>query len=252
MRLIFSPIFLLLAGLAVLAILAGRRGDRVTARSAWVLLIVGYLNSANMIVGATVGAWSVPSPPECQQSHPGATYVVLTGGASLVATEPRDVAMLSQATLRRVIAGIDMAAASPDSRLLISGGGIYVPIKEAIVARELALRLGWPAERLSIETASTDTFSSAMEVAELLRAETFGRPIVLVTSAIHMRRALFSYRNAQIDVIGCSTDAMDPVGGFIPGVIPTVGSLQRASDLWKEIAGLLVYKLRVAMRPAIV
>jgi uncharacterized SAM-binding protein YcdF (DUF218 family) len=249
MRLIFTPTFLLVSGLLVLAVLATYRRDRIVASIAWVVFVAAYSMTAGMVVGAFMRYWQVPPAPECHQPHPGHTFVVLTGGASSLARQSSDVALLSQATFRRVVAAIDLASQSADSQLLISGGHPAGVVAEARIAQELVLRLGWPAERLSIEEVSVDTYTSAVEVAAALRKAEARSPVILVTSANHMRRAMFAYRSVGIDVIACSTDAADFERSAI-SLLPQAPALQKASEGWQEVVGLLVYRLRVAMRPA--
>lgn len=249
MRLIFNPTFLLVSGLLILAVLATYRRDRVIAGSAWALFVVAYLSTTSVAVGAFMRLWQISPAAECYQPHRGSTYVVLTGGVSSQARQPSDVALLSQSTYRRTLAAIDFASQSPDSQLLISGGQPSGFVKEALVAGELALRLGWSADRLSTEDVSVDTYTSAIEVAAALRKAEVVPPVFLVTSASHMRRAVFAYRSMGVAVIACAADAMD-VERLPFSLLPQAPILQRASDGWREVAGLLVYRLRVAMMPA--
>lgn len=247
MRLIFNPAFLIVSGLLVLALLAMQRRDRIIAGFAWMLFVVAYLNTSGAAVGAFMRAWQVPPAPECHQPHPGGTYVVLTGGISIRARRPSEVEWLSQATYRRTFAAIAFAAQSPDSRLLISGGQPRGFVKEALAVRELVLQLGWPADRLSTEDVSVDTYTSAIEVAAQLRRDRVVMPVILVTSASHMRRAVFAYRSMGVDVIPCSADVLD-VERLPLSLLPQPPILQRAAEGWREVAGLLAYRLRVAMR----
>ena len=249
MRFIVTPTFLLVSALLFLAAFATYRRERAIANIAWCLFAIAYLATASAAVGLFARVWEIPPANECHQPHRGSTYVILTGGVSGRARQPSDVALLSQASYRRIVAAIDFASQSPGSHLLISGGRPSGLVKEALVARELALRLGWPAERLSTEAASVDTYTSAVEVAAALREAEVTSPVILVTSASHMRRAVFAYRSRGVDVIACSTDMMD-LGRAPFSLLPRAETLQSASRLWHEVAGLLVYKLREAMRPA--
>jgi uncharacterized SAM-binding protein YcdF (DUF218 family) len=55
--------------------------------------------------------------------------------------------------------------------------------------QQLILRLGVPAERVLLETESKNTREEALVIGRML-AGRGGRPVVLVTSPTHMRRAL--------------------------------------------------------------
>ena len=247
MRLIFTPVALIVFGIAVLALLAAYRRDRIVAGTAWVLFFVAYLASTAAPVGALMRLWQVPQAPACNESHPGSTYVVLTGGASGAARQSTDIALLNQPTFRRTITAIDFAARSPGSRLLISGGAEVGLVNEAQIAREFALRLGWPAERLSIEERSFDTYTSAREVVGILQREHAAPPVLLITSASHMRRARQAYQSAGVDVLPCSTDYVDLHPIFPDSLLPTATALEKAGESWKEVAGFVVYAMRAAL-----
>lgn len=60
-----------------------------------------------------------------------------------------------------------------------------------------------------MEEISFDTFSSAMEVSRVLKSQANSRRVILVTSALQMRRARFACRHAGVDVIECPTDYLD-------------------------------------------
>lgn len=155
-------------------------------------------------------------------------------------------ALLQQPSFRRLIRAVDLASEAPGSHLLISGSAEVGLVNEAQIAKEFVLRFRWPEERLTIEDRSTDTLTSAQEVAEVLKSEAIAQPVLLVTSALHMRRAQFAYRQAGVAVLACAADyvALFPI--FPDSLIPEAGALQKAGEGWKEVMGLAVYAMRSA------
>ena len=82
--------------------------------------------------------------------------------------------------------------------VIVSGG--RAPggeVTEAEAARRYLLDLGVPPDAIITEGASTDTFENAANVRGICRRRGFSRPI-LVTSAYHLKRALWSFERAGL------------------------------------------------------
>jgi uncharacterized SAM-binding protein YcdF (DUF218 family) len=156
--------------------------------------------------------------------------------------------VLNQATYRRAIAAIDLASKSRTSTILISGGAEVGTTNEAVIAEQFIVRMGWPKMRLMVESRSFDTKTSATEVAKLLQNRSEFESVVLVTSALHMRRAQLAYRQEGLNVLSCATDYTDLFPMLPDALLPDAGVLRKSAELWKEMAGLVVYALQYALR----
>jgi uncharacterized SAM-binding protein YcdF (DUF218 family) len=240
LRLLISPAFLIFAGLALLPVLLWWRRERGLAALAALLCSVFYLFTAPLPSFLVARVLQVSPAAECSHPANDARLVILTGGATGSARSADEVYRLERATFQRVVHGLQLAAASPDATVLISGGAEAGLTNEARIAERLALQLGWPAARLQIEETSIDTLTSGTEVARLLPAGT--RP-VLVTSTWHMRRALAAYRAADLDAIPCPVPEPDALI-FPDSLVPQGGTLGKSSQFFKEVAGLLVYRMK--------
>jgi uncharacterized SAM-binding protein YcdF (DUF218 family) len=240
LSLLLSPPVLLFSAMLILVIACWRKQQRTLLWLSFGLATAFYV--ANTPVTVNLFAWSVGlrAAPECGSPIANATVVVLTGGASGSARNARELWRLDQATFRRLVFAVEIARRAPHSELLISGGAEVGLTTEARIAEQFVLQLGWSAARLRIEDTSFDTYTSARDVAPMLDR---ARPLVLVTSDLHMRRAAYIFGKAAMHPIACPVP--DPDALIFPdSLLPHPGSMHKFSQAWKEILGLIVYALR--------
>ncbi len=240
LSLLLNPPVLLFAGLLILVIASWRKRQRLLLVLSASLATAFYIANAPATVNLL--AWSVAlrAAPECSGNISDATVVVLTGGASGSARKPQELWRLDQATFRRLVFATELAGRAQGSELVISGGAEVGLTTEARIAEQFVRRLGWPADRLRIEDTSLDTYTSARDVAPMLDRS---RLLVLVTSDLHMRRAAYVYRKAGMNPIACPVPDPDALV-FPDSLLPNPGSMNKFSQTWKEVLGLIVYALR--------
>lgn len=131
--------------------------------------------------------------------------VVLGGGYTQAATQPL-ASQLGAFTLPRVVEGVRLWHALPHTKLVLSGKG-WETISEAVAMANLAQGLGVPRERLILDSESSNTAEHPLKLAAVLGRDGF----VLVTSAIHMPRAMDHFRRAGLSPLAA------PVGHLLTG-----------------------------------
>lgn len=122
--------------------------------------------------------------------------------------------------------------------VIISGGyteGVKAPSEARVLASFFAHQRTevTPTE---LEEVSTDTFESALQLAPVL-AKREMRNVLLVTSDVHMLRALAYFRARGIDAIPAPAVAL-PVSMGIRSYLPSVYGLALSTDAFYEIYGL--------------
>ncbi len=242
LTLLLSPATLLFAGLLLLAWWLRRSGQRTPGNLVAALCIAYYLAAAPATPTIFERLWSMPVAAACTRPPEGATVLILTGGATGSAKSSGEVWRLDQETFRRIDYGLEVARRTPRAEVLVSGGAEVGLTNEARIAEQLVLRMGWPADRLRIEDTSRDTFTSARDVAPMLKPDA---PLVLVTSSLHLRRASYVYHKAGMRPLACGVPELDALI-FPDSLIPSAGAFARSSQVWKEILGLIVYAMRKA------
>lgn len=130
---------------------------------------------------------------------------------------------------------------------IISSGGAATPQDRfrpsgQVMANTL-VSLGIPREQILIETESTNTHDEALIVRAML-AEHPTDHVVLVTSRVHMRRSVGTFRAAGIAVI--PSIARDPVSveTLWEMLVPTDKGLREAALTAHEVLGLAAYGVR--------
>jgi uncharacterized SAM-binding protein YcdF (DUF218 family) len=123
--------------------------------------------------------------------------IVLGGAVDQVLTEAHDIPALNGAA-ERMTEMLILARRYPEARLVFTGGqGTFVPgaLTEAEVARRLWTEMGMPADRVTYEDRSRNTWENAVLTKALVDPKP-GETWLLVTSAMHMPRAIGCFRAA--------------------------------------------------------
>ncbi len=126
-------------------------------------------------------------------------------------------------------------------RILLSGGLGAVPSYTGDEASAMALvlkDLGVPASALIFEKKSRTTSENASESAKIL-SQLGARRVLLVTSALHMPRALLSFRSNGMEIIPASTDAeVVPRPPQVMDWVPDAEALMDSTQAMHEVLGL--------------
>ena len=131
-------------------------------------------------------------------------------------------------------------------KILISGGSGSPgrqEYKDADFAREQLLQFGVPDSAILTERNSRNTFESAQYSKKVLDSAGVHTPVLLITSAMHMRRAEKVYQKAGINIVTYPVHftEMDFPMGFLASITPSLEAMNSWKDLLKEVVGLQVY-----------
>jgi len=241
---IFAPgnLLLLLLVLGVGLLVAGRAhaGVWLTAAVTAAFVVLAVL---------PVGAWLVV-PLETRFARPDPMpdtvdgIVVLGGMVDPALSHRRGDPALNDA-VERFTEFFALARQYPQARLVFTGGSgslLEPEHREATVARELAARLGLPADRVLWERDSQNTWQNARITRELADPQP-GETWLLVTSAFHMPRSVGAFRAAGWTVVPYPTDyRIDPADLYRPGFDFAEG-LSNLNAAVREWVGLVAYYL---------
>jgi uncharacterized SAM-binding protein YcdF (DUF218 family) len=151
----------------------------------------------------------------------------------------------------RIFEAARISALMPDADIISSGGPTAenpaAPTSAAAMRDEL-VRLGVPASRVILEDRSLTTYDEAVLIAPMLRARRIDH-VVLVTSDIHMRRSLATFRGAGIDATPAIARAHALSPSWRWNWLPGTPGLEFTGAIVHEFAGLVGYGLRGWLRP---
>ena len=230
----------LLLGLAALVLGASRwrRLSMVTA-----LLGLVWLWAWSMPVTSLWlrGALESRYPPVALQGLPRAQAIVVLGGGMSPPGAGRLWPDLSAAA-DRVWHASRLFHAGKAPIVVMSGGAdpTLSPVSEAQAMRDFILDLGVPNSAVLLEEGSRNTRENAQFTARLLRQRQIDR-VLLVTSALHMRRSMAHFRAQGLTVVTAATDH-SPLGApGVAGWLPDAGALEGSGRAFKELIGQWIW-----------
>jgi len=206
-----------------------------------------------------LGLWSLPVvsdalrlslegqyPRQAVTDLPTADAVVVLGGGITPAPPDWPYPDLGRGA-DRVWHAARIYRAGKASRVIISGGRLPWLGKrtsEATAMRQFLSDLGVPPDAVLIEEQSRSTYENAQHTAQLLQRHEI-KQILLVTSALHLPRALATFRAARIDALPAPTDfEVMPEPPHPLRWLPDAEALFDSTRALKEYLGLWVYRWR--------
>jgi uncharacterized SAM-binding protein YcdF (DUF218 family) len=197
---------------------------------------------ANVLV--SVQERRAPKPEACAAPEP-RVIVLLSGGMRRAAVDADDYGVLNASSLQRTLAAVELARRIPDAELVVTGGARNGEgVAQGAVMAGIARRLGVPADAIRTETRAKTTWENAMLVRALDPA--LPERVWLVTSAMHMPRALVAFRAAGFEPCAYAGDARVSSFEGVADLLPTAGAISNTDAVLHEWVGEIVYRLRAA------
>jgi len=170
--------------------------------------------------------------------------VVLGGGVRGYAGGHLPPVDLNRAADRDLFAS-QLFKAGKSQWIILSGGSD--PVRrtgtQTFAMKVFLIHLGIPARNIITGTGSRNTLENKAEVVELLR-KTGGDSIILVTSALHMPRAVWLFSKAGFTVTPAPTDfEVVPNPFTLKRILPDAEALENSSRALREVLGLAAYRM---------
>jgi uncharacterized SAM-binding protein YcdF (DUF218 family) len=228
-----------IVGLLLLLTRFRRAGVRLTAASLLLLLIVGVTPIGYALIVALENRF-----PPGKEDGPPITGVIVLGGPidSRMSTLRGKLSVTGE--VERLLEGAALAKRHPSAKLVFTGGnpslfGTDPP--EAVYAVQLFEQLGVPKERIVLEDRSRNTAENAEFTRRMLDPKP-GERWLLITSAIHMPRAVGAFRKAGFPVEPFPVDWHTPPNPHLwrlpRNLLGGVGALNHVAH---EVIGLAAY-----------
>ena len=209
-----------------------------------------WLSSTALVAHPAMRAaegWQVRQPV---QSAPRAkAIVVLSGGRVQPPGDPSATEWTE--AVDRFEAGVELYKAGKAPFLVLTGGWLpwqpeATPEGEVLAADAVAR--GVPQEQILVTAKASTTAEEAHAVAQLLQQEGLSankEPVILVTSAYHMRRAELLFAQAGIEVVPFPVDFQIGAGGewTILDLLPDADNLADTELALREFYGYWYYRI---------
>ena len=238
----FYPISLCL-WMAILLALLALQGKRATVIFLLISIGIFWIISAPIFSAFLIASLERQYLPVPVSKSPVADAIVVLGGSVGSKENPRLEVDLTNAS-DRILHTAKLYRAGKAPLVIATGGAPHSP-PEAYAMKELLRVWGVPSSAIQIETRSLNTYQNAVNTKTLLDRLKMKR-VLLVTSAIHMPRALATFRTSSIEAIPSPTDyqVVDRETHEIADFLPNLSSLGGTSLALKEYLGMQVYKWR--------
>lgn len=243
-----DPAFLIgFAGLPLFFLAIRKGSGRLLRRGFRVLLAVTWLGvmslfSAPLIVNPLVDKLEqqVALDESCPATSP---IVILGAGLDRRATEPEQTEYLYPESHVRSSRGAALAARDSAAPVVVAGSGLY-QITEAAMMNAYLTQRGIEPSRIVQDNASRNTRENAVNVAEVVNANGWGSQVRLITSALHMPRAMGVFEANGLAPCAIPVDyiAVQNVPWY--AVVPQTTALAKFRKYLHERIGTSVYRLK--------
>ena len=220
------------------------------ARRMLLSVLVFYTCASIYAITHTAGRLLVTGfrPFERADVASGPTAIVVLGSGSFTARDwtGNQFSIVDPSAATRVLEAVRVFTLI-DQAWVISSGGIVDPDDPdeptGQTMRNALVQLGVPETRIVVETKSRNTHDEAVIVAPLLTSMGI-RQTVLVTSDIHMRRSLGTFKAAGINAVPAIARPPDNNLSTFDWLLPSGLGLYEGSQVAHEALGLVYYTAR--------
>ena len=231
-------LLLLCLGVLWLATSARRRGLGLVAAVTLAFVVVTVL---------PVGEWAI-APLEARFPQPklpeNVTGIVVLGGAVETGITARHGQVALNGAAERITETLALARRYPKARVVIAAGhGELVPnrVTEAEATRSLLVSDGLDPSRILIDDRSRNTFENALFSKKVANPQP-GEVWLLVTSAVHMPRAVGCFRRVGWTILPYPVD-YHTGRSITPDLFDLAENLALFERAMREWVGLVAYRL---------
>jgi uncharacterized SAM-binding protein YcdF (DUF218 family) len=180
--------------------------------------------------------------PDMFTSFGSPVHIVVLGGGHVNDDRLPANDRLSSEAVVRIAEGIRIHRKLPGSIIITSGWSSSGKVPQAEVLAETALLLGVDENYIKKQPLPKNT---RMEASEYHRLFGDNAQIILVTSAVHMRRAIYAFQEEGLDPVPAPTNHLIKKDeNYNPWIgIPSSGNIRKMESAVHEYVGFLWYKL---------
>lgn len=233
------PMLFILTGLVIYLML--QKKTRVSLKIIYALLFFSVVISTpffpNLLVKSMENRYHIFSDEKLSYQSNSVHILVLGGGHTYDERLPSNIQLSDQAMVR-LSEGIRIHRMLPGSKLVTSGYGLPGELTQAEIMRKTAILLGVDSMAVLMQKKPENTWMEATEYKRLFSDTT---QLIIVTSALHMPRAVYLFEKAGLN------PAAAPTGFKIKQNkkfnfwfwIPSSGNIAKTEDLMHEIFGIV-------------
>jgi len=198
------------------------------------------------ITDEVIRLWEYPITEDKELSANYDAGIILGGGMVTIDTDYDR--MTFRNNTDRIFQAVGLYKTGRIKKILISSGSgslMFRDMLESSLLKRYLLTVGIPDSVILIDSLSDNTHQNAVNSAKILHKEFPSGKFLLITSSIHMRRAMGCFKKAGIQITPYSTDKQTGRRLFIVGhlFIPSLDALEVWNKLIHEVIGYAVYAI---------
>jgi uncharacterized SAM-binding protein YcdF (DUF218 family) len=240
---LLSPFFWMITSLGIYFY---TKNPKWKKRSKWSALIVFVFFTNTVIFSEFCRLWEVPGTKiENVQHH---DVAIVLGGMFEYNSDIDEISIRRQGD--RLFQAITLYKTGKVDKLFISGDSGFVTdhgLHEAKQVKEVLIKWGIPEQDILTEEISINTHENAKETKKVLSTSyPHMDKFLLVTSGIHMKRALGCFEKQGMSCTPFSTDLYANQNRnyyWDQFLIPNVSTMETWNKLFKEIVGYITYDI---------
>lgn len=204
------------------------------------LWLVSISPVSNLLMKGLESGFAIPREPG------GDVIILLGGGINACAADMSGIGAPSEEMSTRTITAVRLQRRLGLPIIVSAGTTAGLGVPEAIIVGRFLTDIGVPDNKIILEVKSRNTFENAKYSLEICKNKGFKKPI-LVTSAYHLKRSVYSFEKVGLDVI--------PFPAGFKGwpcvhfewkdllCLPSAESFMTTYDAFNEYLGLLFYRM---------
>ena len=218
-------------------------------KMALMILAIFYLTGHSVLINELCLLWE-PAPlvvSDTTQLVPASKVCVILGGYSGF-DHTRNRVGFTEAS-ERLFYPLQNILNHRIDTVILTGGSASIVMKKYYESNHIAKYLkgyGVNGNRIFIDAKSRNTYENAVETKKILNALKITEPVLLVTSAFHMRRSMGCYDKAGVKYIAYPVHYLGNATrdyNLEAWLIPSTGAMSTFLTLLREVVGMLSYKI---------
>lgn len=218
-------------------------------KMALMILAIFYLTGHSVLINELCLLWE-PAPlvvSDTTQLVPASKVCVILGGYSGF-DHTRNRVGFTEAS-ERLFYPLQNILNHRIDTVILTGGSASIVMKKYYESNHIAKYLkgyGVNGNRIFIDAKSRNTYENAVETKKILDALKITEPVLLVTSAFHMRRSMGCYEKAGVKYIAYPVHYLGNATrdyNLEAWLIPSTGAMSTFQTLLREVVGMISYKI---------
>lgn len=218
-------------------------------KMALMILAIFYLTGHSVLINELCLLWE-PAPlvvSDTTQLVPASKVCVILGGYSGF-DHARNRVGFTEAS-ERLFYPLQNIINHRIDTVILTGGSASIVMKKYYESNHIAKYLkgyGVNGNRIFIDAKSRNTYENAVETKKILDTLKITEPVLLVTSAFHMRRSMGCYDKAGVKYIAYPVHYLGNATrdyNLEAWLIPSTGAMSTFQTLLREVVGMISYKI---------